>query len=220
MVVMACACGIRRKWKAGRDIPEGDIECVCGQVMRPAGAEQVTTEEANEIELLEEPPAGDSVDGDGDTIGGDVREGVLTFSNLEDAYAAAVASGPPPDALRLDFPVLYDQRESLLCVLTVAEFMNRSSALARAVQDVKSEQDHQTEQKAKMKSILTEFEGERDRLTMAVSRKAEPRDVRILGKPDYDAGLLRFYRTDTGEEIRSRSLTESERQRPLFAKGD
>ena len=221
MVVLACSCGIRRKWKMGQVLPEGDIECVCGKVMRPAGADAVTAEEADAIELFGLGQA-DVLTDMSPEYGGLARDidqaGHPGFILAKDGEAVA---GQILFTGQLSLGVvLYDERESLLCTLTVHEYMARAAALARAVQDVKSEQDHQTEQKAKMKSTLTKFEGERDRLTMVVSRKAEARDVRVLGKPDYDMGLLRYYRTDTGEEIRSRSLTEFERQRPLFpAKG-
>lgn len=109
-------------------------------------------------------------------------------------------------------PMLRETTEKLLCRLTPDEFIARASALARVVQDMHGEEQRQTDMKAQMKAAIASLDAERDQLSLVVSRSAELRDVRVTEDADYARGIAITWRTDTGEEVRRRPLSDQERQ--------
>lgn len=54
------------------------------------------------------------------------------------------------------------------------------------------------------------------RLARVVRDRKEDRDVPIMEEPDYEAGAVNTYRTDTNEIVATRGMTSEERQRSLF----
>ena len=106
--------------------------------------------------------------------------------------------------------------ESLPCKLTPEERREAGEALAGVVQDVAAEGDRQTDIKAQMKARLTELEARKAQLAITISRGEEYRDVRVQDTPDYAAGTVHTVRMDTGECIRTRRLSEEERQQDML----
>jgi hypothetical protein len=105
--------------------------------------------------------------------------------------------------------------EQLECHLTSDEFIDRANALGLCCQDIEREDDRQAQIKADMKAQLAKLEAERSRLTLVVTRKAEPRDVKVTLYADDNTGEAITIREDTGEIIRRRPLDSKERQLPL-----
>jgi hypothetical protein len=73
--------------------------------------------------------------------------------------------------------------------------------------------------KGTKKAIETEIadaRGEVSRLARVVRDRAEERAVPIMVEPDYEAGAMNVYRTDTHEIVTTRGMTAEERQRSLF----
>lgn len=56
---------------------------------------------------------------------------------------------------------------------------------------------------------------ESDRLARIVRDKAEPRPVQCYEKRDYKRGVVEVWRTDTGELVDSRVMSEHERQKAI-----
>lgn len=105
--------------------------------------------------------------------------------------------------------------ETLECRLSHDEFLDRARALAEACQDIESEEGRQTQVKADLKAQMTRLEAERSRLSLIVTRKAEPRETPTTIYADDARGLAITIREDTGEVVRQRELTPNERQLPL-----
>jgi hypothetical protein len=99
--------------------------------------------------------------------------------------------------------------------LSEPELRERGDQLASVVQDVTTEQQRQTDMKAQMKARLSELEAKRTQLAITISRREEDREVLVTLRFDYRAGRVTEVRSDTGEEILVRHLTDDERQRNL-----
>jgi hypothetical protein len=99
--------------------------------------------------------------------------------------------------------------------LTRDELLERGATLAAVNQDIEREELTQADVKASMKATLASLQAQRARLAAVVSRKAEPRDVVCLELKDFERGTYTIVRTDTGETIESRPLTEAEREQQL-----
>ena len=104
------------------------------------------------------------------------------------------------------------ETRTLPCVLTDDELLARGDALARQHAAIKDEEAAQAGEKKRMKEALDELTGEQARLARIVRDKAEPRDVECRIVHDYATQAVQVVRTDTGEVIESRAMTDRERQ--------
>jgi hypothetical protein len=100
--------------------------------------------------------------------------------------------------------------------LTDVERMQCADALANALQSV-------TDAKNKKKSIvknldreIAEIEQEAVELRDAVATGREYREVIVHRVLDYEKAIVTETRTDTGEVLRSRAMTDEERQATLL----
>lgn len=107
--------------------------------------------------------------------------------------------------------------------LTDGELSLRAQELASAehtLGDAETRLDNYIEaSKGVKKSIETEIgdaRGEVRRLARIVRDRREDRAVPIMEEPDYEAGAVNTYRTDTNEIVATRGMTAEERQRSLF----
>jgi hypothetical protein len=107
------------------------------------------------------------------------------------------------------------KNETLECGLTQDEFVERATALAAVCLDIESEGGRQSLIKADMKAQLARLEAEQSRLTLVVTRRAEPREVPVTVYADDDHGVAVTIREDTGEIVRQRDLEPTERQLSL-----
>ena len=107
--------------------------------------------------------------------------------------------------------------------LTEPELALRSQEMAsaeRKMSDAELRLDQFVEAaKATKKQIEAEVSEARDEvriLAMVVRERQEKRSVPIIEEPDYEAGAVNTYRTDTHEIVATRGMTPEERQRSLF----
>lgn len=107
--------------------------------------------------------------------------------------------------------------------LTVAELALRAQELASAehvLGDAEKRLDQFVEAaKGTKKGLETEISDARfevHNLARTVRDRAEERAVPIMEEPDYEAGAVNTYRTDTNEIVATRGMTAEERQRSLF----
>lgn len=103
----------------------------------------------------------------------------------------------------------------LPCKLTEVEIRERGVALAKLTQDIKATEDRHASVKSQLKSELGVLQAQQAKIAGCVSRGEESRDVRVEIVYDYSDLSVTEYRTDTGERINSRTMTEEERQIPL-----
>lgn len=105
--------------------------------------------------------------------------------------------------------------KQLRCVLSREELADRSRDLAAAVGAIAEEEDRQQTVKADLKARLTELEAKVNRLAASIRSGVEYRDVAVELIAEYPRGMAVEYRTDTGDAIHTRPLTDDERQVPL-----
>lgn len=87
--------------------------------------------------------------------------------------------------------------------------------MARAHQEVDAEEQRQQEIKANLKAVLEGKKAKRDELASVVASGAEYRSIDVVLVFDYIEGTVTETRTDTGEQIGRRRMTEDERQMSL-----
>lgn len=112
-------------------------------------------------------------------------------------------------------PTLLTMTKNLPCQLTDEEQRERGIELARTNEDYASEEKRQADIKAELKAQLAGIEARRTSLASIVRRKEEYRDVKVEEHYDYQRGVVVQVRTDTGEQIMRREMTEAERQAKL-----
>ena len=105
--------------------------------------------------------------------------------------------------------------ENLPCKLTEKELRTAGSDLAGVVQDIATEADRHVDIKSQMKARLSELEARKSILAITISRREEYRDVEIEVLSNYDEGIVRRVRMDTGEVLHERPMREDERQSSL-----
>lgn len=105
--------------------------------------------------------------------------------------------------------------KDLPCKLTESELKEFGRKLAVKCEDIAAEESRQKDQKSEMKARLDGMESERSILALVVRRQEEQRDVECEEEFNYESGKVTVSRTDTGEELRVRPMTNEERQQPL-----
>lgn len=104
---------------------------------------------------------------------------------------------------------------SLACQLSDEELLKKGTELAQAVEDIQGEDRRQADIKASMKARMTALEARRDELSVTVRRREEERDVQVEVWHDYSRAIVYDVRTDTGEVLFRRPMTDDERQQAL-----
>lgn len=110
--------------------------------------------------------------------------------------------------------------DSLPCKLTDEERLEFADNLAEASQAVESAENAK---KSAMKQHNYEIQlaqTRRDRLANIVASKTEYRDVTVEERWDWNADKFTRTRTDTGEIVMERRLTDDERQLEMLDDGE
>lgn len=106
--------------------------------------------------------------------------------------------------------------EQLLCALGEDELRQRGADAARLVSQIDQLDEQRRLAASDYRDRIKELRGKLRELSQAVRERQEERAVPCETEPNYAAGLMVTVRLDTGEIIRSRPLTSSERQGHLF----
>lgn len=106
-------------------------------------------------------------------------------------------------------------QETLPCQLTRDELADRAQQLAAKVGEAGNHAAHAEQVKAGLKAEEKRIESEIQRLGLIVTRKEEPRVIDVEVVDDYEDSLHMEIRQDTGDVVRSRPLSEHERQLSL-----
>lgn len=111
-----------------------------------------------------------------------------------------------------DIRMLKVRTKLLPCKLNDEELLKYGSELGAVIQDVTAEEDQQISLKQDMKARLTSLEAERTALATKITRQEELRNVEVQPAIDFNKGVYREIRVDTGELIFERPVTDEERQ--------
>ena len=103
----------------------------------------------------------------------------------------------------------------LRCKLTRDELIKFGGELAQSLQDIVTESALQASMKQSMKAALASLEAKSAELSTKVARGEELRDVEVKPQLDFKASTYYEIRTDTGEKISQRPITDDERQENL-----
>jgi len=107
--------------------------------------------------------------------------------------------------------------KDLPCVLSDDEWHARASDLAACIDDIANEEGRQANLKSQMKAALAELDARKHRLASVVRAGVEYREVTVELRAEWAAGVAVEVRTDTGESMSTRALTDSERQPSLLS---
>lgn len=109
-----------------------------------------------------------------------------------------------------------EPRTTLLrCKLTRDELIKFGGELAQSLQDIVTEVALQASMKQSMKAALASLEAKSSELSTKVARGEEYRHVKVKPQLDFNTGEYCEIRTDTGEKINRRQITDEERQEKL-----
>lgn len=105
--------------------------------------------------------------------------------------------------------------EDLSCDLTSAEVLERGRRMAQVDGEIDAHTSHETNVKADLKATRARLEAERSKLAASVRSGTELRPVEVEHLADFEAGVVREIRIDTGRTVRDRVLLATERQLKL-----
>lgn len=100
--------------------------------------------------------------------------------------------------------------------LTQEEVNIRALELARRLEEISDVQAEKTEAMAGFKARFEELDKATERLGRIIRSGFEYRDVQIEERPNHEKRVVEIYRTDTGDRVDVRAMTEAEMQADLF----
>lgn len=121
--------------------------------------------------------------------------------------AVAATEGMPPKIVKI--------AEELSCDLNDLEWNGRARELADAHRETIAMQNRKKSVMAELNADLKIAEGKETKLANIVATRTERRDVTVEVKYDYELGKVTKTRTDTGELVSEREMTDDERQAEL-----
>lgn len=112
-------------------------------------------------------------------------------------------------------PKIVKISEELSCELNDVEWQNKARELAEAHKEVAHQEQRKKDVMKELGHDVSIAKSKESKLADIVSTRRELRDVTVVVKYDYDLGQVSRTRTDTGEIISTRDMTDSERQEQL-----
>jgi hypothetical protein len=119
----------------------------------------------------------------------------------------ASTEGIPPKVIKI--------AEELSCDLNDVEWNNRAKELADAHRETIAMSERKKSVMAELNADLKIAEAKETKLANIVATRSERRDVTVEVKYDYELGTVAKTRTDTGEIVSEREMTDDERQAEL-----
>ena len=127
--------------------------------------------------------------------------------NKEENGLAVAAQGLEPKVVKIT--------EELSCELNEVEWDNRARELADSIKKHEQEVQRKKDVMKEIGADVSRAAAQVTKLGNIVSTRREQRDVTVEVKYDYELGTVTKTRTDTGEIITTREMTDSERQAEL-----
>lgn len=105
--------------------------------------------------------------------------------------------------------------EYLACVLTDQELIEKSKELAKANEDLETAEDRKKDLMADITATIKKHEANIGQLARIVSQGKEYREIKCEWEINYTRGIKTLYRQDTGEIVKTGTVTQKDRQAPL-----
>lgn len=112
-------------------------------------------------------------------------------------------------------PKIVKITEELSCELNDVEWQNRARELADAHKEVAIQEQRKKDITKELGHDVSMAKTKESKLADTVATKRELRDVTVQVKYDYELGTVEKTRTDTGDVISTREMTDQERQSEL-----
>ena len=112
-------------------------------------------------------------------------------------------------------PKIVKISEELSCELNQVEWQSRSQEMADAQEHFERERQRKKDMTKQLNADVAQAEAQVSKLANVVQTHREFREVTVEIKYDYDLGKVIKTRTDTGEVISEREITDQERQADL-----
>jgi hypothetical protein len=117
---------------------------------------------------------------------------------------AAASKGIAPKVVKIS--------EELSCELNDVEWNNRARELAEAHKEVARQEERKKTVSSGLANDVKIAKAKESKLADVVATREEQREVTVEVKYDYELGTVSKTRTDTGEVISDREMTDDERQ--------
>jgi hypothetical protein len=111
---------------------------------------------------------------------------------------------------------LQSYTKDLICKLHAEEVADHAQRLAAIEEDLSAHNERAKSIKADLNAAEAKLVAERTSLARKVRTKEETRPVRVNVVADFEMGKAISERSDTGEVLESRALTDKERQTAMF----
>ena len=105
--------------------------------------------------------------------------------------------------------------EELSCELNEVEWQNRARELAQAHKETEQQKERKKSVMAELGADVKIAEARETKLANIVATRSEQREVTVEIVYDYEKGRVTKSRTDTGQQIDDREMTDDERQSQL-----
>lgn len=137
-------------------------------------------------------------------------------TNGQTTWSDAAAASAEVEADRKAKPVpLRTFVEALACKLTEHELVAKGDELLAALAEVDELKDEKKASAAEFAAQIKAAEKKARDLRTVITTKTEKRDVEVAEERLYATNTVRVVRPDTGEIVRERAMTSSERQGEL-----
>ncbi len=103
----------------------------------------------------------------------------------------------------------------LKCMLTPHEVGKKQASLLECHRKLRSHEQHEANVKAQLKRDRTAIESEMGAVVGVLESGYEMRDTAVEKIADYEAGLVRHIRVDTGDEVDVERMSEAQKQTEL-----
>lgn len=112
-------------------------------------------------------------------------------------------------------PKVVKVAEELSCELNDVEWQNRARELAQAHKETEQQKERKKSVMAELGADVKIAEAKETKLANIVATRSEQREVTVEIVYDYEKGRVTKSRTDTGNQIDDREMTDDERQSQL-----
>jgi hypothetical protein len=105
--------------------------------------------------------------------------------------------------------------EDLPVELSKRELRELGGQLAAQTEEMEKHQSHAKDAKAELKSTEMSIAAQIKTLSLRIRSGTKVVPIQVHAEADFDEGVVRYLRSDTGEQIRTRPLAAEERQRHI-----
>jgi hypothetical protein len=134
----------------------------------------------------------------------------------EELFPTEVVEGPK-DEVAIETPAgTAIVKRKLKVALSDAETATLGHELAGELKRLELAEEAKKDDAASHTSIIKAIHGTVDRIRDEIRSGKREVEFEVRREPDYGAGVFRFFRVDTGEELTPEAMTDEDRQRALF----